>query len=117
MPTLIDTIECDQPRDQCLPVITSFTPKNGSIYGGTFLTINGYNFGSNLSVLPVVKVAGIVSLIHSFNNSMINCRTGLMNKTLSGLIEVSTIVNNIESTTGGIAVSKGYFTYTQFNLK
>ena len=33
--------------------VTSYTPKSGSIYGGTLFTITGTNFGSTITDNPV----------------------------------------------------------------
>lgn len=67
--------------------VTDYTPKVGSIYGGTLLTITGTNFGTELTDNPVqISTLGGVGSIDCFlqsiiNNTQITCRLDAANKT------------------------------------
>ena len=64
--------------------ITDYTPKTGSIYGGTLLTITGTNFGKEFTDNPVQiskGTDGVHCYLQSISETEIKCRVGKANKT------------------------------------
>jgi hypothetical protein len=66
--------------------VTDYTPKTGSIYGGTLLTITGTNFGSEFTDNPVQistlgGVGSIDCFLQSISETQITCRLDAANKT------------------------------------
>ena len=60
--------------------VTDYSPKTGSIYGGTLLTIQGSNFGTAITDNPVQLSAGggignINCYVETTSSSEITCRT------------------------------------------
>lgn len=54
--------------------VTSITPLTGSIYGGTLVTIQGENFGSEITDNPVM-IGGDYCYVQTTNATTITCRT------------------------------------------
>jgi hypothetical protein len=65
--------------------VTDYSPKQGSIYGGTLLTITGTNFGSEFTDNPVQistlgGVGSIDCFLQSISETQITCRLDKTNK-------------------------------------
>ena len=56
-------------------IITDFSPNAGSVYGGTLITINGYNFSNNAITDNAVQIGNTYCDVISTSNSQIICRT------------------------------------------
>ena len=54
-------------------VLTDFSPKTGSTFGGTKLTITGYHFGTQKTDNPV-KVGDNYCLVETTGDTEITCR-------------------------------------------
>lgn len=55
--------------------VTSFRPNIGSAYGGTLITIFGYNFSRDAITDNPVRVGYTDCLVESSSNEIITCRT------------------------------------------
>ena len=55
--------------------VTSFSPSQGSLNGGTLITINGYNFSNGAITDNAVKIGYTDCLVQSTSNNQITCLT------------------------------------------
>ncbi len=60
---------------EALGKVTEFSPKSGSLYGGTMITIKGYNFSETDITDNNVRVGYTDCLVESTSNTEIKCRT------------------------------------------
>ncbi|XP_013391084.1 hepatocyte growth factor receptor-like [Lingula anatina] len=68
-------------KDSCAPLIYSVTPQTGPVQGGTQMTIQGRDFGSNQSQAVVeVKIADTTCNVTYKDSSRILCTTGVSAK-------------------------------------
>ena len=56
-------------------IITGYSPQSGSIYGGTVITINGYNFSNDFITDNAVQVGYTPCNVLSTSNTQITCIT------------------------------------------
>lgn len=59
---------------EAIGVVTDYSPLKGSLYGGTLITITGYNFSTEITDNPV-KVGNTDCDVQSSSNTQIICRT------------------------------------------
>jgi hypothetical protein len=55
-------------------VVTSFSPNQGSLFGGTLITVTGYNFSTDIQDNPI-RIGYTDCLVESSTNTQIICRT------------------------------------------
>lgn len=67
-------VNTDSVTLQTIGTVTSFTPKSGSAYGGTLITITGYVFGTDPTDNPV-QVGDTDCLVETTSPTEITCRT------------------------------------------
>ena len=59
---------------ELIGVVTSFSPNQGSVYGGTLITINGYHFSNDPMDNPV-QIGYTQCQVLSTSDTQITCRT------------------------------------------
>jgi len=55
-------------------VVTAFSPSQGSLHGGTLVTVTGYNFSTDIQDNPI-RIGNTDCLVLSSSNTEIKCRT------------------------------------------
>lgn len=59
---------------ELIGVITDFSPKQGSVHGGTLVTVTGYHFSNDPMDNPV-RIGWVDCLVESSTETEIKCRT------------------------------------------
>ncbi|XP_076330716.1 hepatocyte growth factor receptor-like [Tachypleus tridentatus] len=75
----------------CPPSVNKFFPLNGSIEGGTLITIEGNNFGSTPNENISVRVAGEICDIQVHTINRLHCKTKRIQKEKTGPIEITVL--------------------------
>jgi len=55
-------------------IVTSFSPNQGSVHGGTLITVTGYNFSTDIQDNPI-RIGYTDCMVESSSNTQILCRT------------------------------------------
>ena len=96
-------------------IITDYSPNSGSIYGGTLITINGYNFSNNAITDNAVQVGTTYCNVISTSNSQIICRTQPKQAADDMTVDLTVYLRTFEQAVCGLGQDLCTFTWKDVN--